>query len=122
MKLKFVEINLNRTKPKATIHQSGKLGFNNEASTCMNLQAQKTYKLATDEDGDNLYLLEANEESGTAKIAKAGQYYYLNVGDAFDALGIDYKNNTVIFDIKKEDYEGKEIFVLQKRIIPRNKE
>lgn len=122
MKLEFVDINISKGKPKATIHLSGKLGFNNEAIQFMGLERRPLYKLAKSESNGDLYLLEVKEESGAAKAAKAGKYFYLNVGDAFDRLDLDYKNNTIIFDITKESYEGQPLYVLSKRILPRNKQ
>lgn len=122
MKLEFVDINVSKGKPKATIHMSGKLGFNNEAIQYMDLERRPLYKLATSGDKEYLYLLEVDDEIGAAKVAKAGKYFYLNVGDAFDRLGLDYRNNTIIFDLKKESYESQTLYSLSKRVLPRNKE
>lgn len=121
MKIKIINIDLNRSKPKATIHYSGKLGFNREAANVMNLAEKRTFQFATDEERNEvLYLIESSEDKGVAKISKAGTYFYLNVGDAFDALGFNYKTYTIIFDIAKDDYNGKTVYVLtQKRKILR---
>lgn len=117
--LKFIEIDINPPKPKATVHASGRLGFNNEAAQFMQLQGKKNFRVAVaDEDGtrvNNIYLIEQDDASGAAKIAKSGDYYYLNVGNLFEDLEIDYKKYTVIYDIKKLLYEGKEMFVLKMR-------
>ncbi len=116
MKLKIIDIDINKPKPKATIHYSGKLGFNIEAIEFMGLQNQASFLVATDEEKEDvLYLLEENESKNTAKVAKAGNYYYLNVGDAFDTLNYDYKGHTIMFDITKDEYEGKAVFILKKR-------
>ena len=116
MKLKFLEIDVNKGKPKATIHYSGKLGFNMEANEFMKLENKRSYLLATDEDKkDVFYLLETDENKGAAKVAKAGAYYYLNVADAFDTLEYDYRNYTIMFDITKDEYEGKDLFVFNKK-------
>ena len=107
-----IEIN----KAKATIHNSGKLGFNIEAIEVMQLSNQGSYLLATDEEDANvLYLIPSDVTEGVGKVAKAGDYYYLNVGDAFQKLGFKYKEYTIMFDIEKSEYEGKEIFILKKR-------
>jgi quinol monooxygenase YgiN len=125
IKLKFVEIDLNKGKPKATIHQSGKLGFNMEAIEFMKLEGKKSYLLATDEEKqDVFYLVETNESKGAAKVAKAGAYYYLNVADAFDTIGFDYKNYTIMFDISKDTYEGNDLFIfkLKRKIVRKDKQ
>ena len=119
LKLKFIEIDTNPLKPKATIHTSGRLGFNIEAISFMELSKRKFFKIAvSDEDGvsvNNIYLIEQDNSQGAAKIAKAGDYYYLNVGSLFDELEEDYKAFTIIYDIKKQLYDGKDMFVLKKR-------
>jgi hypothetical protein len=121
MELEFLDINVSKGKPKATIHKSGKLGFNNEAIQYMDLNKKPMYKLAKAGDNEYLYLLEVQDDKGAAKVSKAGNYFYLNVGDAFDRLELDYRNNTVIFDIKKETYKDQNLYSLSKRILPRNK-
>jgi hypothetical protein len=117
--LKFIEIDINPARPKATIHASGRLGFNIEAISFMDLNKKKFFKVAVeDQDGvsvNNIYLIEQESPNGAAKIAKAGDYYYLNAGMLFDDLEEDYKNFTIIYDIKKELFDGKDMFVLKKR-------
>lgn len=121
MKLSFIEIDINKPKPKATIHVTGKLGFNMEAIQFMKLDQQNAYLLATDEERrDVFYLVQTNKNEGVAKVAKAGAYYYLNVGDAFDKLRYDYKHFTLIFEISEDNYEGQKLYVFTKyREIPR---
>jgi len=117
--LKFIEIDTNPIKPKATVHASGRLGFNLEAINFMELDKKKYFKVAIqDEDGvsvTNIYLIEQGDSTGAAKVSKAGDYYYLNVGTLFDDIAEDYKSFTVIYDIKKELYDGNDMFVLKKR-------
>lgn len=119
LNLKFIEVDSSPIKPKATIHYSGRLGFSSEAIKFMNLENNRAFKVAvSDNDGTavkNLYLIEDKDVSGVAKVSKAGEYYYLNVGTLFEDLGFDYKNYTIIFDIKKELYEGKNMFILKRR-------
>lgn len=123
--LKFIEIDTNPIKPKATVHASGRLGFNNEAIQFMELNNKKNFKVAVaDEDGtsvNNIYLIEQDNPTGAAKVAKAGDYYYLNVGNLFEDLNIDYKNFTVIYDIRKQLYENKDMYVLKMRKLKRKK-
>jgi len=117
--LKFIEIDTNPLKPKATVHASGRLGFNLEAINFMQLHNKRNFRLAVaDEDGKsvkNIYLIEQDNPIGTAKVAKAGEYYYLNVGNLFEDLNIDYKNFTIIYDIRKQLYENKDMYVLKMR-------
>ncbi|MCR8559285.1 hypothetical protein KXD93_16630 [Mucilaginibacter sp. BJC16-A38] len=116
MKLKFLEIDTNKSKPKATIHVTGKLGFNMEAIEFMKLENKSSYLLATDEEkSDVFYLLETDNDKKAAKVAKAGNYYYLNVADAFEVMKYDYKTFTIMFDITKDEYEGKDLYVFTKK-------
>ena len=103
----------------STIHISGRLGFNAEAIKFMNLEKRKYFRVAINEEesvsNGNIYLIDDEEFNGTAKVSKAGDYYYLNVGGLFDKLDIDYKKYSVIYDIKKEQYNLKDMFVLKRR-------
>jgi len=123
--LKFIEIDTNPLKPKATVHASGRLGFNLEAINFMQLQNKRNFRLAvSEEDGKsikNIYLIEQDNPTGAAKVAKAGDYYYLNVGNLFEDLDIDYKSHTIIYDIKKQLYEDKDMYVLKMRKPKRKK-
>lgn len=115
MKLSFIDIDINKAKPKATIHYSGKLGFNMEAIEYMNLKNQESFLIAKDDEKDGVfYLVKSNEVKGAAKVAKAGNYYYLNVGDAFEKLNYDFKGYTIMFNITKDSYEGKDLYILSK--------
>ncbi|WP_343533952.1 hypothetical protein [Pedobacter sp.] len=123
--LKFIEIDTNPVKPKATVHATGRLGFNLDAISFMDLANKENFKVATTgEEGEelkNIYLIHSEEDKSTAKVAKSGDYYYLNVGNLFDDLDIDYKNFTVIFDIKKDYYDNNEMYVLKMRRLKRKK-
>lgn len=122
MGFKFIDIDLSRGKPKATIHSSGKLGFNIEAAKTMDLQNKNFFLLAQDEEDEKkIYLIENEDGKGAARVSKAGLYYYLNAGDAFDKLGFNYKGYTIIFDIAKDQYNNRDMYVLTvKREIKRN--
>lgn len=119
LNLKFIEIDTDPCKPKATIHATGRLGFNIDANKFMCLSEKRNFRVAVnDEDGTeikNLYLIEDKESNGAAKVAKSGDYYYLNVGDLFDRLALDYKQFTIIYDISKQQYNSKDLFVLKMR-------
>lgn len=123
--LKFIEIDTNPIKPKATVHASGRLGFNIEAINFMDLASKRNFKVAVaDEDGvevRNIYLIEDNNSKVAAKVSKAGEYYYLNVGNLFEDLDLDYKNYTIIYDIKKGMYEGNDMYILKMREPKRKK-
>jgi hypothetical protein len=124
MELNFIPVNTNPNRSKATIHISGRLGFNAEAIKLMKLEDKKYFKVALEAGDDSaakIYLLPTEEEGNNAKLAKAGDYYYLNVGDTFDNLKLNYEEYTISFDVSKDKYQGMDLFVLKKRKLKKRK-
>jgi hypothetical protein len=119
MKIKFFNpSNLNRNL-KATIHKSGKLGFTVDAANKMDLKPNKGAAVGINEDDPSdksLYIIIYNErQDGAFKVAKAGNYYYLNLKNLFDTLKINYKTQNMIYDITEEAIEGQKVFKLTLR-------
>ncbi|KLT64015.1 hypothetical protein [Pedobacter sp. BMA] len=115
MEIEFIKANTSKTKPKATVHKTGKLGLNIEASNLMEIQNKKSFLIGRDKgDTTTLYLLESNAE-GSVKVSKAGAYYYLNAGSVFDQMEFDYEKNNIMFDLSKDKYQNKDIYVLKGR-------
>jgi len=116
MGIEIIKPSFSKAKPKATIHLSGKLGFNIQASNLMEMKSETAFHFAKDTDDDKkFYLITGTKEDGAAKVAKAGEYYYINLGDVFDIVGLNYKEETIIFDINKDTHNGKPMYVLSKR-------
>lgn len=116
MAIEIVKAIFGKAKPKATIHLTGKLGFNMEASNLMKLETEQAFLFAKDtEDANRFYLIPGKEEDGAGRIAKAGAYYYLNLGDAFDTVGLNYTKEIISFNIKEDKHDGAAIYVLEKR-------
>jgi len=123
MKLKWINANNLDKNLKATAHKSGKLGFTMEAANKLNLEYQDCAKIAINE-GDStdksLYVVfSPSEVEGAFKVSKAGEYYYLNTKHLFDSLGIDYKAESVVYDIVKYDGEDRavELYTFKRREI-----
>lgn len=121
MKFEIIRASAAKGKPKATIHLTGKLGFNMEAYNLMELKQDTKFLFARDtEDENKFYLLHTEEDEGSIRAAKAGSYFYLNMASVFDQIGFNYAEQNYSFYIKKDKYEGKDIFVLEKRpVTPR---
>lgn len=103
---------------KATIHKTGKLGFSSGAEDFMGIKEDCFFKVGfnnSDTIDDSIYMVKSEDENNAFKISKAGMYYYINLKNVFDKRGIDYKNKSYIYDIKKENSEGTEFFILTKR-------
>lgn len=122
MKIDFWKPTSNVGIIKATVHQSGKLGFSQAAIDKLNLGRDTRIKIgknAEDRNDECIYLAIVNmEDENTIRANKAGQYYYLNARDFFNEIGLDYKKKKVIYDIiEVEGSEGKLL-----KLIPREKE
>jgi hypothetical protein len=127
LKLKFIKASEVASKAKATIHQSGKLGFSNEAISYLQIKDGAHIMFAqNEEDAEdlNLYAMlteEANDES--FKISKAGAYFYVNTKGMFDSIGVVYTGKTIIYDITKIEVEGQTVIKFNRREIKKkNKE
>lgn len=103
---------------KATIQKTGKIGFSSGAESFMELKNTQYFRIGFDSNeasGDIIYMVPSKTEAGAFKVSKAGDYFYMNLKNVFDRKGIDYKNKSYIYDIKKENSEETELFILTKR-------
>lgn len=125
MKLKILEVPQIGGKVKATIHQSGKLGFSQAAIDELQISSNTYIMLAKNEEDpsdSNLYMVISKEKNENGlKVSKAGNYFYVNTKYLFDKLGIDYKRKKVIFDIIQIEYEGQTVYKLIRREVDRKK-
>jgi hypothetical protein len=119
IKFKFLTPKDNVGVVKATVHKTGKMGFSTGAIKVLGLEKNKYFKLAVneeDEKDNNLYLIVVKEaDADTFAANKAGAYYYLKVKHVLDELGIDYKSETIIFDIKEVKEADVKCYKLSRR-------
>lgn len=113
-------------KLKATIQASGRLGFTAETANALGLEFGKFAKFAKDDENDSLYLIIINERSEDAfEIRLTSGYYYVPTKVMFDALGFNYENGNIMFDLVRkssldDDLQGQVYFMKQRPI--KNKE
>lgn len=104
---------------KATVHKTGKLGFSSGASKFMDLENIKFFNIGlnkANEDDKSLYLVPIeNETDKSFKIVKAGEYYYIFIKNILRELKVDYKNESVIYDIEEIENNGQQLFKLLRR-------
>jgi hypothetical protein len=108
MKLKFIKPEDLSGNLKATIQRTGKLGFSSDAAKKLQLSSNKSVMMAIneDEEDDNLYMLLLDDAGGDYKVAKAGEYYYINLKYLFDDLGIKYgEDQNTTYTIKEGDFD-----------------
>lgn len=107
---------------KATIHQSGKLGFSQPAIDKLNLTQNTYLMIGTNKENrkdNNIYLAISKESNELAiKVNKAGNYYYLNTKDFFNEIGVDYKSKSVIYDIIDISSSNEKMY----KLVPREKD
>jgi hypothetical protein len=110
---------------KATVQATGKLGFTKATSDALNLERCPfvTFSQAEDDNRD-LYLSISDIASGDAfRVLVSSGYYSLSTKALFDALGLDYENNTIIFDLHRmaslDDELNGEAYKLVKRVMPK---
>lgn len=105
MKFKFETPLRSREVIKATIHKDGKLGFSVPAAKLLNLEVQRRFLVATneeDQDDPSIYLIPAMEDR-SFKISKSGAYYYMRMDHVFGKFG--YKAGAK-FSIKYNEKEN----------------
>lgn len=117
LKLEFVDAS-DGTKYKATIQMTGRLSFNSEAAKFMKLARMPHFKVAFERDNFNfkIYLVESEETDTTAKIHRAGNYYYLRLEKALRKYSVDFQSISYTFTIEKldEQIDGADVFELTK--------
>lgn len=104
---------------KATVHKTGKLGFSSGAAKLLEFEKLKYFQIGfnkADTQDKSLYLFPLNEEAPKAfKLIKAGEYYYLFIKSILREQQIDYKNESVIYDIEQITINNKMCYKLIRR-------
>lgn len=110
---------------KATVQSTGKLGFSGPTSGALQLTASNYIRFAQDDDADEtLYLavMDGRDEDGF-KLLQSGGYYSVATRALFDALEVDYKAQTVIYDLlrdaSKDEVLGGKAYRMMPRILPK---
>lgn len=119
MKLRFITPENPDRNLRATAHKNGKLGFSIAAARKMRLAVGYSAAVAINEDDptdNHLYVIVyPGLKDDNFKISKAGDYYYLNAKPLFDQLNIDYKNESVVYDISEDIVNRVNVFKFSRR-------
>lgn len=123
MNLKIFSAREYNARLKCTIHSSGKLGFTDETARELGISTDSGIKFAADDDG-GLFLINCrkDKDEDAFEVGKSGAYYFVNAKPLFDSLGLDYKNEVIMFDLSRVKHEEMEIYKLNKRSKPRKGE
>ncbi len=103
MAIKVISAKQFATKLKVTIQATGRLGFTEETAKALELTTGKGAKFAQDDETGTLFLVitdEVSEDAFPIKISSG--YFYVPTKLMFDMLGLDYDNNSIMFDLIRE--------------------
>jgi hypothetical protein len=121
MKFKFLDAKQFASNLRCTVQGNGKLNFSASAISILGLNNKKSVKFAMNEDAkgvEELFIVIQDKITDDAfKVNKAGNYFYLNAKALFDSLGVDYRSQSVVFDISKTDetIDGLALYKLSRR-------
>lgn len=110
---------------KATIQGTGKLGFTAGTAKVMKLGEHSHVHFARmKEQPGMLYMaLMTEADDDGFRVLMSGGYYYLNTKSLFDALGVDYRTQTVIYDLTRmeegDEALGGKAYRMEPRVLPR---
>lgn len=101
--MKILSLRDYSSKLRLTVQASGKLCFTDETVRTLGIKDGMPIRFAIEEkDGDQLYMAIASEgDEDTFSVRKSGKSYYLPTSGLFDALGIDYRANSVSFNLTR---------------------
>lgn len=125
MAMKILSAREYSAKLKATIQATGRLGFSAETASYLGFESGKWAVFSYDDENDNsLYIgFKDNPTPDAFEIKVSSGYYYIATSQLFDALDIDYVNDTVMFDLVRkpalDDQLVGQVYLMKKRIIKR---
>lgn len=113
----FADLTQEPLRATASIHKSGKLGFDSDAAELMDLEKGKLFSVAIGEGGirEQLILLPYREEypeQSKIRTARAGSYFYLNLRNFFDVNAVPYEKRKIRYDIDEGESNGRRCFFL----------
>ncbi|GAB3643934.1 hypothetical protein [Spirosoma arcticum] len=110
---------------KATVHNTGRMGFSRNAEKQLNLQNVKSFRIGSADNYQESKILllvpVQSKEPEYFTVAKSGPYYYLNAKSLMDVLNEDYQTEKIVYDILVDSAEGKPIFKLKRRTVERKR-
>ena len=105
---------------KATVQSTGRLTFAMDAVKDMALSEEKSIIIFNgpgSEKGDLYAVLSEKGDANAFVLKRCGAYFYITFKNYLQQSGVDYKNNTIVYDITEldEKYEGKSLYKFECR-------
>lgn len=90
---------------KVTIQKSGKLGFSGPTAEELGIDVDTYAKFYMDDENPKspIVVFSKNKDDDSFKANKSGDYYSLSTTVLFDSLGFDFKKQSIICDLKREE-------------------
>lgn len=104
---------------RASVQRNGNLNFPPEAARQLGLSLEQSLLICPMGEKDlAVTVVEKDDERGFT-IKKTGPYYYVPFRSLMTECGIDFVQNTVVYDIIElsERYAGRPVFKFNRRII-----
>lgn len=121
-KLKPLDAQRLQKSVKATVQSSGRLTFAMDAVKEMKLSEDKSIIILAADDGDLGAVISDKGDPEAFALKKCGAYFYVSFRNYLEQVGVDYKNQRIIYDITELDevYKGKTLYKFERRIIARS--
>ena len=90
---------------KVTIQKSGKLGFSAPTAEELGIDVDTYAKFFMDDENPKspIVVFNKTKDEDSFKANKSGDYYSLTTTVLFDSLGFDFKKQSIICDLKREE-------------------
>lgn len=90
---------------KVTIQRTGKLGFSAPTAEALGIDSNTYAKFFMDDENklSPVVVFSKNKDEDSFKANKSGEYYSLSTSILFEKLGFDFKKQSVICDLKREE-------------------
>lgn len=104
---------------RASVQRNGRLNFPPEAARQMELSLEKSLLICPMGEKDFAVTLVEKDDARGFTLKRTGPYYYVPFKSLMNECGIDFVNNTVVFDIIElnEKHGGHPVFKFNRRII-----
>lgn len=98
--MKILSVKQFNCRLKVTIQQTGRMNFTDETAKALGLTPEQGIKFFMAGEPEQLCMAimpEPDEDS--FPLRRSGTYFYVTAHLLFDELGVDYRENTVFFDL-----------------------
>ena len=124
--MRILSVKQFNSRLKVTIQRTGRLNFTDETAKALGLTAQNGVKFFITEEPEQLCMaIMPTPDKDSFPLRRSGTYFYVNAHLLFDDLGVDYRENTVFYDLARNmayDREtGGQCFKMDKRQIRKRK-